>query len=60
MDALLGALDEAVGGRGTLFLLGGEPGIGKSRLADEPAARARDRGARVLWAPRQRRHSPSW
>lgn len=43
------ALDDALAGRGRVVLLGGEPGIGKSRLADELAARARDRGARVLW-----------
>jgi len=30
-------------------MIGGEAGIGKSRLADELASRARDRGARVLW-----------
>src|SRR5271166_761786 len=32
-----------------LFLLYGEPGIGKTRLADELAARAKARGLRVLW-----------
>jgi hypothetical protein len=46
---LLEALAEAESGRGRLILLGGEPGIGKSRLADELATRARDRGYRVLW-----------
>jgi len=32
-----------------VFLLAGEPGIGKSRLAYEAAARARDRGITVVW-----------
>lgn len=31
------------------MLLGGEPGIGKSRLADETAQRAQEAGFRVLW-----------
>jgi len=42
-------LDEAVNGQGRLFLLAGEPGIGKTRLADEVATAARGRGALVLW-----------
>jgi DNA-binding SARP family transcriptional activator len=43
-----GALDDALAGRGRLLLLRGEPGIGKSRLAEELIADARARGARVL------------
>jgi tetratricopeptide (TPR) repeat protein len=49
LAALEGALDEAADGRGSLFLVSGEPGIGKSRLTDEAAARARERGFVVLW-----------
>ena len=43
------ALDRATSGRGGLVLLRGEPGIGKSRLADELASTAQAQGARVLW-----------
>ena len=42
-------LDEALAGRGRLFVVSGEPGIGKTRLCDEISARAADRGARVAW-----------
>jgi tetratricopeptide (TPR) repeat protein len=45
---LLDALDEAASGRGRLILVGGEPGIGKSRLADEVSRQARTRGFQVL------------
>jgi predicted ATPase len=49
MSELLAGLQDALSGSGRLFLIGGEPGIGKSSLADELAARARARGATVLW-----------
>jgi DNA-binding SARP family transcriptional activator len=45
---LIGGLDDASAGHGRLFLLIGEPGVGKSRLAEELARRARGRGARLL------------
>lgn len=49
MESLLIGLEAALTGRGRLFLVGGEPGIGKTRLADKFAVEARARGARVLW-----------
>jgi DNA-binding SARP family transcriptional activator len=45
---LAGGLEDAFAGRGRLFLLVGEPGIGKSGLAEELIALAETRGARVL------------
>jgi predicted ATPase/DNA-binding SARP family transcriptional activator len=45
---LVAGLEEALAGRGRLYLLVGEPGIGKSRLAEELASHARTRGARIL------------
>jgi DNA-binding SARP family transcriptional activator len=45
---LTAGLAEAFAGRGRLFLLSGEPGIGKSRLAEELIGRARSRGGMVL------------
>jgi DNA-binding SARP family transcriptional activator len=48
LDTLRAALDEAIRGQGRFFLIGGEPGIGKSRLAEEGLRIAHQRGVRVL------------
>ena len=48
LGELSAGLEDACGGRGRLFLLVGEPGIGKSRLAEELIAQAKGRGTRVL------------
>ena len=42
-------LDEAIAGHGSLVLVAGEPGIGKTALADRIASDARDRGVPALW-----------
>jgi class 3 adenylate cyclase len=44
-----GALEDALGGRGRLLLLVGEPGIGKTRTTEELATYAAVRGAKVHW-----------
>jgi predicted ATPase len=43
------ALEDANTGRGRLCLLSGEPGIGKTRLAEGIASEATTRGLRVAW-----------
>ena len=45
---LVGLLDDVFAGHGRLLLLAGEPGIGKSRLAEALVTHAKARGARVL------------
>ena len=49
LDELWTAVEDASVGRGRLFLISGESGVGKTRLADELASRAKDAGTRVLW-----------
>ena len=48
LDDLDAVLDEALTRHGRLLLISGEPGIGKSTLADQIATEARRRGALVL------------
>ena len=48
-DELRAALDNAMSGRGRLIVLAGEPGIGKTRMAQELAANAEELGSQVLW-----------
>ena len=47
LDELRAGLDEAAEGRGSLFLLSGEPGIGKTRLVQELSKDAGRRGWQV-------------
>jgi hypothetical protein len=47
--ALTADLEVAAAGRGGVVVLAGEPGIGKTRLAEELAAQASGRGVLVLW-----------
>jgi predicted ATPase len=49
MEVLRRALDDSGAGRGRCVFLSGEPGIGKTRTAEELATYAQSRGAQVLW-----------
>ena len=48
LAVLTAALDTALAGRGRLVMLAGEPGIGKTRIAQEIARQGQDRGAQLL------------
>jgi tetratricopeptide (TPR) repeat protein len=48
LDELRGGLDAAFAGHGAFILIAGEPGIGKTSLANELGREAAMRGARVL------------
>jgi DNA-binding CsgD family transcriptional regulator/pterin-4a-carbinolamine dehydratase len=49
MEELKSALAEARSGQGRLVMLVGEPGIGKTRTAQELAAQAQASGVQTLW-----------
>ena len=49
MERLETALARAMNGEGRMLMLAGEPGIGKTRTAEELVHRARETGAEVLW-----------
>ena len=57
LSELSASLDDACAGHGRLVLLVGEPGIGKSRLAEELIAQAESRGVQgITWASRETGH----
>src|SRR4051812_1985992 len=49
LSTLEEVLEQALTGRGSLALIAGEPGVGKTRLSDELSAVAQARGAEVVW-----------
>ena len=49
LDQLREGVDSAIEGRGSVAMLVGEPGIGKTRTAQELETYARMRGANVYW-----------
>ena len=49
LDLLSEAAEAARAGMGSVFTIAGEPGIGKTRLADEASHRARTTGMLVAW-----------
>ncbi len=49
LEQLRAGLEATLAGRGQLFLISGEPGIGKTRLADQLGTIASSRDVRVVW-----------
>ena len=62
MAELVAALDEAEAGRGRMVMLVGEPGIGKTRTAEELETISLERGAEVIWGrcPEERGAPSYW
>ena len=62
LEELRSRFDEAAGGQSRIVMLVGQPGIGKTRLAQELEVHARSRGGRVLWgrAPEGGGAPPYW
>ncbi len=48
-EELRRGLEEALSGNGRMFLVAGEPGIGKTRLANELAQHGAGRGVQSIW-----------
>ena len=53
LERLRSAFDEAFAGRGSVVMLVGEPGIGKTRTTQELETYARMRGAKAFWGRTQ-------
>jgi len=49
LDVLRGGLERSAAGRGSVFMVVGEPGVGKTALLDEFSVRVRESGLLVLW-----------
>ena len=49
MAGLRAAMDDAMNGHGRVVMLAGEPGIGKTRMAQELSSYAESLGAQVWW-----------
>src|SRR5262245_14690755 len=49
LSTLRRRVDDVILGKGGLFLIAGEPGVGKTRLVEETADYARSRAVHVLW-----------